>query len=52
MRPSGIANIKGDKVDVISEGEMILKTTRIKVTDVKGKIIVVKPVKTYETDSD
>ncbi len=43
---SGIANIKGDKVVVISENEMILKNTRIKVTDVKGNRIVVKPVKT------
>jgi len=43
---SGIVNIKGNRVDVISEGEMISKNTRIKVTDVKGNRIVVKPVKT------
>ncbi len=42
---SGTVNIKGDKVDVISEGEMISKNTKIKVTDVKGNRIVVKPVK-------
>ena len=41
---SGIVNIKGNRVDVISEGEMISKNTRIKVTDVKGNRIVVKPV--------
>lgn len=46
LRPSGTANIKGNKVDVISEGEMILKNTKIKVTDVKGNRIVVKPLKT------
>ncbi|MEE9550788.1 MAG: NfeD family protein [Candidatus Binatia bacterium] len=46
LSPSGIANIKGDEVVVISEGEMILKNTGIKVTDVKGNRIVVKPVKT------
>ncbi len=46
LRPSGTANIKGNKVDVISEGEMILKNTKIKVTDVKGNRIVVKSVKT------
>ena len=46
LRPSGTANIKGHKVDVVSEGEMILKNTKIKVTDVKGNRIVVKPVKT------
>ena len=42
---SGIANINGKKVDVISEGEKISKNTRIKVTGVKGNRIVVKPVK-------
>jgi len=46
LRPSGSANINGRKVDVVSEGEMILKNTRIKVTDVKGNRIIVKPVKT------
>lgn len=46
LRPSGTANIKGNKVDVISEGEMILKNTKIRVTDVKGNRIVVKPIKT------
>ncbi|GAX63016.1 membrane-bound serine protease [Candidatus Scalindua japonica] len=46
LRPSGTANINGHKVDVISEGEMILKDTRIKVTEVKGNRIVVRPVKT------
>ena len=43
---TGIANIKGGKVDVVSEGEMISKNTRIRVTSVKGNRIVVKPVKT------
>jgi membrane-bound serine protease (ClpP class) len=46
LRPSGTANINGNKVDVVSEGEMISKNTKIKVTDVKGNRIVVKPVKT------
>ncbi len=46
LRPSGTANINDKKVDVVSEGEMILKNTKIKVTDVKGNRIVVKPVKT------
>ena len=46
LRPSGTANINGNKVDVVSEGEMILKNTKIKVIDVKGNRIVVKPVKT------
>ncbi len=46
LRPSGTAKIKGDKIDVVSEGEMIAKNTKIKVVDVKGNRIVVKPVKT------
>ncbi len=46
LRPSGTANIKGHKVDVITEGEMISKNTKIKVTDVKGNRVVVRPVKT------
>ncbi len=46
LRPSGTANINGNKVDVVSEGEMIVKDTKIKVVDVKGNRIVVKPVKT------
>ncbi len=46
LRPSGTASIKGKKVDVVTEGEMILKNTKIKVIDVKGNRIVVKPVKT------
>ncbi len=45
LRPSGMANIKGDKIDVVSEGEMISKNTRIIVIDVKGNRIIVKPVK-------
>jgi len=46
---SGIVNIKGNNVDVISEGEMISKNTRIKVTGVKGNRIVVKPIKPVKT---
>ena len=45
LRPSGMANIKGNKIDVISESEMIEKNTRIKVVDTKGNRIIVKPVK-------
>jgi len=46
LRPSGTANINGHKVDVITEGEMISKNTKIKVIDVKGNRVVVRPVKT------
>lgn len=46
LRPSGTANINGNKVDVVTEGEMISKNTKIKVTDVRGNRVVVRPVKT------
>ncbi len=45
LRPSGTADIKGKRVDVISGGEMIAKNTKIRVTEVKGNRVVVKPVK-------
>ncbi|MGR3309747.1 MAG: NfeD family protein [Candidatus Brocadiales bacterium] len=45
LHPSGIANIGGKRVDVITTGEMISKDTRIKVVEVKGNRVVVKPVK-------
>ncbi|HHT9120638.1 MAG TPA: NfeD family protein [Candidatus Hypogeohydataceae bacterium YC41] len=44
LRPSGIAQINGRRVDVLSSGEMIPSTTRIKVIEVKGNKVVVKPI--------
>ncbi len=52
LKPSGIANINGDQVDVTSKGEMIEKNTKIKVIDLKGDRIVVKRVKTKETEGE
>lgn len=46
LRPSGIANIGGKRVDVVTTGEMVSKNTRIKVVEVKGNRVVVKPIKT------
>ncbi|HHT9126925.1 MAG TPA: NfeD family protein [Candidatus Brocadiia bacterium] len=46
LRPSGIANIGGRRVDVITAGEMIPKNTRIQVIEVKGNRVVVRPMKT------
>lgn len=46
LHPSGIANIGGKRVDVITTGEMLSKNTRIKVVEVKGNRVVVKPAKT------
>jgi len=44
---SGIANINGKKVDVISEGEKISKNTRIKVTGVKGISYIIEAIILY-----
>ena len=45
LRPSGVANIEGKRVDVITTGEMLPKNTRIKVVEVKGNRVVVKPTR-------
>ncbi len=45
LRPSGIANIGGKRVDVVTTGEMLPKNTRIKVIEVKGNRVVVRPIK-------
>ena len=44
LRPSGIADIAGARVDVVSEGEMIDPGTPIVVTRVDGNRVVVRPV--------
>jgi membrane-bound serine protease (ClpP class) len=44
LRPSGIADIGGERVDVVSEGEMIDPGTPIVVTRVDGNRVVVRPV--------
>lgn len=45
LHPSGIANIGGKRVDVITTGEMIQKNARIRVIEVKGNRVVVKSIK-------
>ncbi len=42
LRPAGIAEIDGERVDVVSEGEYINPGTRIIVTKVEGVRVVVK----------
>lgn len=44
LRPSGSAEFDGVKLDVVSEGEYIPKNTKVKITEVSGRRIVVKPV--------
>jgi membrane-bound ClpP family serine protease len=45
LRPSGTANIDGNKLDVVTEGEFIQKDSKIKVIKVLGSRIVVKEVR-------
>jgi membrane-bound serine protease (ClpP class) len=45
LRPSGTARIEDRKVDVVSEGEIIEVDTRVRVIEVKGNRVVVRPVK-------
>ena len=42
LRPAGIAEISGKRVDVVSEGGMIARGTMIEVIDVQGRRVVVK----------
>lgn len=44
LRPAGIADIEGARVDVVSEGEMIDPGTPIEVTRVDGNRIVVRQI--------
>lgn len=42
LRPAGIAEIDGKRVDVVTQGEMIAEGDRIQVTEVKGNRVVVR----------
>ncbi len=44
LRPSGIATIGGERIDVLTEGEFIQAGTPIRVTRVEGARIFVEPV--------
>lgn len=44
LRPSGVAEIAGRRVDVLTRGEMIEAGTRIKVLEARGNRIVVRAV--------
>jgi len=44
LRPSGIANLAGQRVDVVTEGGLIEKGTAVKVVAVEGARIVVRAV--------
>ncbi len=44
LRPSGVAEIDGDRVDVITEGEYVPAGTPIVVLEIEGNHLVVRPV--------
>jgi membrane-bound serine protease (ClpP class) len=48
LRPAGIAEIEGKRVDVVSEGGFIDKEEKIKVIDVRGSKVLVQPYKEGE----
>jgi membrane-bound serine protease (ClpP class) len=48
LRPSGWANIDGNREDVVTDGEMIAKGANITVTNVEGTRVVVKKVNEVE----
>jgi membrane-bound serine protease (ClpP class) len=43
LRPAGVADIDGERVDVVSDGEMIDAGTAVVVTRVDGNRVVVRP---------
>ncbi|WML34888.1 NfeD family protein [Clostridium sp. OS1-26] len=42
LRPAGIADVNGIKLDVVSEGEFISKDRKIEIIKVEGRRIVVR----------
>ncbi|MFH1423051.1 MAG: NfeD family protein [Planctomycetota bacterium] len=51
LRPSGIAEIDGERVDVVSEGMLIEKESIVKVIETHGNALVVKLVEKTEEQS-
>lgn len=44
LRPAGVADIAGERVDVVTEGGMVRRGTPVRVIDVQGNRVVVRPV--------
>jgi len=45
LRPAGIADFDGVKLDVVTEGDFIPQNTRVKIIKVSGRRVVVRAVK-------
>ena len=52
LRPSGVADIAGRRVDVLTRGEMIEPGTRVKVLEARGNRIVVRAVESPPEDNE
>lgn len=50
LRPAGIADIEGERVDVVSDGALIERGASIEVTHVDGNRIVVRQISTSPLD--
>ncbi len=50
LRPSGLANIKGERLDVVSSGEFVEKGKTVRVLAVDGTRIVVEEIGDTETN--
>jgi len=44
LRPAGMATIDGRRLDVVTEGGIVRKGTRVRVIDVEGNRVVVRPI--------
>jgi membrane-bound serine protease (ClpP class) len=44
LRPAGVADIAGERVDVVTEGGMVRQGMRVRVINVEGNRVVVRPV--------
>lgn len=44
LRPSGVANINGQRVDVVTEGGLIERGAKVKVVAIEGSRIVVRAI--------
>ncbi len=52
LRPSGAAEIDGERLDVVSEGEFIPRDTEVEVTHVQGRRIVVRAIREENRDGE
>jgi len=52
LRPAGIALIDGKRVNVVTDGEFIEKDAPVKVVEVEGSRIVVRPLTETDAETD